>query len=81
MTVLISPYLLIDGEVGGMEAHVAAFTVTLLLGVGVVAGFIAWWSSKKGVAFLPRFFEMMGILAFITVLSYALGLALGDLLG
>ena len=64
-----------------MEAHVAAFTVTLLLGVGVVAGFNAWWSSKKGVAFLPRFFEMMAILAFITVLSYALGMALGDVLG
>ncbi len=81
VTVLISPYLLIDGEVGGMEAHVAAFTVTLLLGVGIVAAFNVWWSSKKGVAFLPRFFEMMGILAFITVLSYGLGLALGNVLG
>ncbi len=81
VVLLISPYLLVEGEVAGLEAHVAAFGLTLLLGVGVVAAFNAWWSSKQNVAFLPRFAEMLGILVFITVLSYGLGLALGDVLG
>jgi len=78
--VLISPYLLISQGLGDLDAHLVAFAVTLMLGVGVVAAFNGWLTSKQGVPFLPRFIEMLSILAFITLLSYALGLVLGNAL-
>ena len=80
VVVLISPYLLIDNGAFGLEAHVVALILTLGLGVSVVAAFNAWLSRKRGVDFFPRFFEMLTLLAMVTLLSYGLGLGLGNML-
>lgn len=78
--VLISPYLFVRQGPFGLEPHVFALTLTLGLGVSIVAGFNAWLSRKRSVPFLPRFFEMLTILAIVTLLSYVLGLGLGHVL-
>jgi VIT1/CCC1 family predicted Fe2+/Mn2+ transporter len=76
VTVLILPYLILETGFAGLEAHVAALAMTLGLGVSIVAVFSKWLAKKQGKPFLPRFAEMLGILAFITVLSYGLGVGL-----
>ena len=79
--VLVAPYLFINEAQFGLEPHLASLTYTLVLGVGVVAMFTRWLSAKQDHPFLPRFVEMLTILAFITLLSYGLGASLGHVLG
>lgn len=79
--VLVAPYLLINEAQFGLEPHLASLACTLVLGIGVVAMFTRWLSAKQDHPFLPRFAEMLTILAFITLLSYGLGASLGHVLG
>ena len=79
--VLVAPYLLINKSQFGLEPHLASLACTLVLGVVIVATFTRWLSNKQGHPFLPRFAEMLTILAFITLLSYGLGISLGHVLG
>ena len=79
--VLVAPYLLINEAHFGLEPHLASLACTLVLGIGVVAMFTRWLSAKQDHPFLPRFAEMLAILAFITLLSYGLGASLGHVLG
>ena len=79
--VLVAPYLFINEAQFGLEPHLASLACTLVLGIGVVAMFTRWLSAKQDHPFLPRFAEMLTILAFITLLSYGLGASLGHVLG
>jgi VIT1/CCC1 family predicted Fe2+/Mn2+ transporter len=74
--VLIMPYLVLEAGFAGLEPHESALVLTLALGVFIVAAFSKWLADKQGNPFVPRFAEMLVILSFITLLSYALGVGL-----
>ena len=78
VTILISPYLLIEQERFGLEPHIFALSLTLCMGVFVVAGFNKWISVKQNQPFFSRFLEMLGILAIVTGVSYAIGIGLAS---
>ena len=78
VTILISPYLLIEQERFGLESHIFALSLTLCMGVFVVAGFNKWISVKQNQPFFSRFLEMLGILAIVTGVSYAIGIGLAS---
>ena len=78
VTVLISPYLLIEQERFGLEPHIFALSLTLCMGVFVVAGFNKWISVKQNQPFFSRFLEMLGILAIVTGVSYGIGIGLAS---
>ncbi len=48
------------------------------MGVFVVAGFNKWISVKQNQPFFSRFLEMLGILAIVTGVSYAIGIGLAS---
>ena len=77
---LISPYLLIEQERFGLELHILALSLTLCMGVIVVAGFNKWISVKQNQPFFSRFLEMLGILAIVTAISYAIGMGLASVI-
>ena len=78
VTILISPYLLIEQERFGLEPHIFALSLTLCMGVFVVAGFNKWISVKQNQPFFSRFLEMLGILAIVTGVSYGIGIGLAS---
>ena len=78
VTILISPYLLIEQERFGLEPHIFALSLTLCMGVFVVAGYNKWISVKQNQPFFSRFLEMLGILAIVTGVSYAIGIGLAS---
>ena len=78
VTILISPYLLIEQERFGLEPHIFALSLTLCMGVFVIAGFNKWISVKQNQPFFSRFLEMLGILAIVTGVSYAIGIGLAS---
>ena len=78
VTILISPYLLIEQERFGLEPHIFALSLTLCMGVFVVAGFNKWISVKQNQPFFSRFLEMLGIVAIVTGVSYAIGIGLAS---
>ena len=80
VTILISPYLLIEQERFGLEPHIFALSLTLCMGVIVVAGFNKWISVKQNQPFFSRFLEMLGILAIVTAISYAIGMGLASVI-
>ena len=80
VTILISPYLLIEQERFGLEPHIFALSLTLCMGVFVVAGFNKWISVKQNQPFFSRFLEMLGILAIVTAVSYAIGMGLASVI-
>jgi VIT1/CCC1 family predicted Fe2+/Mn2+ transporter len=77
---LISPYLLIEEERFGLEPHILALSLTLCMGVIVVAGFNKWISVKQNQPFFSRFLEMLGILAIVTAVSYTIGMGLASVI-
>ena len=77
---LISPYLLIEQERFGLELHILALSLTLCMGVIVVAGFNKWISVKQNQPFFSRFLEMLGILAIVTAISYVIGMGLASVI-
>ena len=77
---LISPYLLIEQERFGLEPHILALSLTLCMGVIVVAGFNKWISVKQNQPFFSRFLEMLGILAIVTAVSYVIGMGLASVI-
>ena len=48
------------------------------MGVIVVAGFNKWIAVKQNQPFFSRFLEMLGILAIVTGVSYAIGIGLAS---
>jgi len=80
VVVLVTPYLVADQAMFGLEEHVAAMAITLVLGVLVVAGFNGWLTRRQQQPFLPRFLEMLGILALMTLISFAMGKGLSAML-
>ena len=77
---LISPYLLIEQERFGLEPHILALSLTLCMGVIVVGGFNKWIALKQNQPFFSRFLEMLGILAIVTAVSYAIGMGLASVI-
>ena len=77
---MISPYLIIEQQGFGLEPHILALSLTLCMGVIVVAGFNKWISAKQNQPFFSRFLEMIGILAIVTAVSYAIGMGLASVI-
>ena len=77
---LISPYLLIEQGRFGLEPQILSLSLTLCTGVFVVAGFNKWISTKQNQPFFSRFLEMLGILAIVTAVSYAIGMGLASVI-
>lgn len=77
---LISPYLLIEQGRFGLEPQILSLSLTLCMGVFVVAGFNKWISVKQNQPFFSRFLEMLGILAIVTAVSYAIGMGLASVI-
>ena len=77
---LISPYLLIEQGRFGLEPQILSLSLTLCMGVFVVAGFNKWISEKQNQPFFSRFLEMLGILAIVTAVSYAIGMGLASVI-
>jgi VIT1/CCC1 family predicted Fe2+/Mn2+ transporter len=77
---LISPYLLIEQERFSLEPHILALSLTLCMGIIVVAGFNKWIAVKQNQPFFSRFLEMLGILAIVTAVSYAIGMGLASVI-
>tara|TARA_B000000565_G_scaffold242864_1_gene208718 strand:+ start:169 stop:672 length:504 start_codon:yes stop_codon:yes gene_type:complete len=77
---LISPYLLIEQGRFGLEPQILSLSLTLCMGVFVVAGFNKWISVKQNQPFVSRFLEMLGILAIVTAVSYAIGMGLASVI-
>ena len=77
---LISPYLLIEQGRFGLEPQIFSLSLTLCMGVFVVAGFNKWISVKQNQPFFSRFLEMLGILAIVTAVSYAIGMGLASVI-
>ena len=80
VTLLISPYLLIEQGRFGLEPQILSLSLTLCMGVFVVAGFNKWISVKQNQPFFSRFLEMLGILAIVTAVSYAIGMGLASVI-
>ncbi|MGB1588453.1 MAG: VIT1/CCC1 transporter family protein [Poseidonia sp.] len=80
VVVLVTPYLIVEQALFGLEEHVAAMGITLFLGIAVVAGFNGWLTRRQQQTFLPRFLEMLGILALMTLISFAMGKGLSAML-
>lgn len=77
---LISPYLLIEQGRFGLEPQILSLSLTLCMGVFVVAGFNKWIAVKQNQPFFSRFLEMLGILAIVTAVSYAIGMGLASVI-
>ena len=77
---LISPYLLIEQGRFGLEPQILSLSLTLCMGVLIVAGFNKWISAKQNQPFFSRFLEMLGILAIVTTVSYAIGIGLASVI-
>ena len=81
---LISPYLIINGEGSGhfgLENHVVALIGTFIIGLVIVGVFNFYTSVVERVSFSARFMEMAGILGAVSLISYVIGVALGATLG
>ena len=81
---LISPYLIINGEGSGhfgLENHVVALIGTFIIGLVIVGVFNFYTSVVERVSFSARFMEMVGILGAVSLISYVIGVALGATLG
>ena len=81
---LISPYLIINGEGSGhfgLENHVVALIGTFIIGLVIVGIFNFYTSVVERVSFSARFMEMAGILGAVSLISYVIGVALGATLG
>ena len=81
---LISPYLIINGEGSGhfgLENHVVALIGTFIIGLVIVGIFNFYTSVVERVSFSARFMEMVGILGAVSLISYVIGVALGATLG
>ena len=77
---LISPYLVIEQGRFGLEPQILSLSLTLCMGVFVVAGFNKWISVKQNQPFFSRFLEMLGILAIVTAVSYTIGMGLASVI-
>ena len=81
---LVSPYLIIDPTgpgAFGLDTHVLALVGTFIIGLIIVAVFNFYTSVVEKVSFTSRFMEMVGILGGVSLISYAIGIALGSVLG
>ncbi len=68
---LVLPYLIVPQT--GIWIYVS-LAITLLIAVGVIAGFNFYISVAKGQAFKPRFLEMAGISLGVSFFSFLIGL-------
>lgn len=75
--VLVAPYGIINQAYFGIEEHLFALGLTLVLGIVVVAVFNAWVSINKGTPFYPAFVEMLVLLSLVIIISYGIGQILG----
>jgi len=81
---LVGPYLVIQADspdFHGLEPHVQALLCTFAIGLLIVAVFNFYVSVVDEVSFKSRFFEMAGILAVVSLISYVIGIALRGMLG
>ena len=81
---LVGPYLVIQADspdFHGLEPHVQALLCTFAIGLLIVAVFNFYVSVVEEVSFKSRFFEMAGILAVVSLISYVIGIALRGMLG
>ena len=81
---LVGPYLVIQADspdFHGLEPHVQALLCTFAIGLLIVAVFNFYVSVVEEVSFKSRFFEMAGILAVVSLISYGIGIALRGMLG
>ena len=81
---LVGPYLVfqVDSpDFQGLEPHVQALLCTFAIGLLIVAVFNFYVSVVEEVSFKSRFFEMAGILAVVSLISYGIGIALRGMLG
>jgi len=81
---LVGPYLVFQADspdFRGLEPHVQALLCTFAIGLLIVAVFNFYVSVVEEVSFKSRFFEMAGILAVVSLISYGIGIALRGMLG
>jgi len=81
---LVGPYLVFQADspdFHGLEPHVQALLCTFAIGLLIVAVFNFYVSVVEEVSFKSRFFEMAGILAVVSLISYVIGIALRGMLG
>jgi VIT1/CCC1 family predicted Fe2+/Mn2+ transporter len=81
---LVGPYLVFQADspdFRGLEPHVQALLCTFAIGLLIVAVFNFYVSVVEEVSFKSRFFEMAGILAVVSLISYVIGIALRGMLG
>jgi VIT1/CCC1 family predicted Fe2+/Mn2+ transporter len=81
---LVMPYLLLDDSssiVLGLEPHIQALCITLIIGLLIIALFNFYVSVAQDHSFKKRFTEMTGILIVVTSISFAIGLILREWFG
>jgi VIT1/CCC1 family predicted Fe2+/Mn2+ transporter len=75
---LVLPYLIVPQT--GFWIYVS-LGITLLIAVGIIAGFNFYVSVAKGQEFKPRFLEMAGISLGVSFLSFLVGLLVRSVFG
>ena len=81
---LVTPYLLLDDTsaiVLGLEPHIQALCITLIIGLLIIALFNFYVSIAQDHSFKQRFTEMTSILIVVTGISFAIGLILREWFG
>ena len=81
---LVTPYLLLDdssGIVFGLEPHIQALCITLIIGLLIIALFNFYVSIAQDHSFKQRFTEMTSILIVVTGISFLIGLILREWFG
>lgn len=81
---LVAPYLVIGTDSPdryGFEPHIQALIGTFAVGITIIAAFNFHISVVEEVSFRHRFLEMTGILAVVSLISYAIGIGLRSWLG
>ncbi|MEN6364310.1 MAG: rubrerythrin family protein, partial [Rectinema sp.] len=75
---LVLPYLILPQTGGWIYASLG---LTLLIAVGIIAGFNYYLSIAKDQDFRSRFFEMAGLSLGVAVLSFLVGLLVRSVFG
>ena len=81
---LITPYLLLDDDsnmILGLEPHLQALCLTLVIGVLIIAKFNFYVSVAQDQSFKQRFTEMTVILFVVTSISFMIGFVLREWFG